>query len=107
MPRLISKGEAVRSGKKRIAVSTWQETQILVLIASLVLWHWCPSCKIWIKVEAEGGRVGKADEKKPKKPGFSFWRCPGNTHRIRDKAFYLARSQFTHLRTFLRPIPPL
>lgn len=69
LPGLIAKGEAVRSGKKRIPVPTWQEIQISVLIALLVLWHWCPSYKIWMKVEAEGGKVGKADEKKPKKQG--------------------------------------
>lgn len=35
MAGLIAKGKAVRSGKKRITVPTWQEIQILVLITSL------------------------------------------------------------------------
>lgn len=50
-----------------ITVPTWQEVRILILIASPALWHWCPNCEIWIKVEAENGKVGKAGEKKPKK----------------------------------------
>lgn len=49
---------------------TWQETRILVLIASFALWHWSPSCKIRIKGEAEGGKVGKADEKELGNRGF-------------------------------------
>lgn len=55
---------------KEDPVPTWQETRILVLIASFARWHWCPSNKIRIKVEAEGGRVGKADEKQPENQAF-------------------------------------
>lgn len=48
---------------------TWQETRILVLIASFVLWHWSPSCKVRIQGEAEGGKVEKGDEKGPESRG--------------------------------------
>lgn len=67
MPGSVPKSEA--SGK-RIPVATQQEMWILVLITSFVLWHWCLSCKIRVKVKAEGGQVGKAGEKEAENQVF-------------------------------------